>query len=76
MEITSVDQLQSIWKGFRSSIKSQIDPRALDDADALLAARSIVAQSIEIARQQKLIGNALEAHVDPLACRESIESIN
>ena len=32
-------------------------------SDALLAARSIVAQSIEIARQQKQIGNALEAHV-------------
>jgi isoleucyl-tRNA synthetase len=42
---------------------SQVDTAALDVADALLAARSLVAQSIEIARQQKLIGNALEAHV-------------
>ncbi len=41
----------------------QIDNEALADADALLAARSIVSQSIEIARQQKLIGNALEAYV-------------
>jgi isoleucyl-tRNA synthetase len=31
--------------------------------DALLVARSVVSQSIEIARQQKLIGNALEARV-------------
>ena len=36
---------------------------AIADTDALLDARSIVAQSIEVARQQKLIGNALEAHV-------------
>jgi isoleucyl-tRNA synthetase len=42
---------------------SQIDSQSLADAEALLAARSIVSQSIEIARQQKLIGNALEAHV-------------
>jgi isoleucyl-tRNA synthetase len=43
---------------------SQFDPKALEDVEALLAARSVVAQSIEIARQQKLIGNALEAHVE------------
>jgi len=42
---------------------SQIDNVAIEDATALLDARSIVAQSIEIARQQKLIGNALEANV-------------
>ena len=43
--------------------RAQFDPAAVADTDALLAARSIVAQSIEVARQQKLIGNALEAHV-------------
>ena len=43
--------------------RSHIDPGALHDGDALLAARSVVAQSIELARQQKLIGNAFEAHV-------------
>ncbi len=42
---------------------AQVDLNALGSVDALLAARSVVAQSIEIARQQKLIGNALEAHV-------------
>ncbi len=42
---------------------SQIDSGALEDAEALLEARSIVSQSIELARQQKIIGNALEAHV-------------
>ncbi|MBV8142584.1 MAG: isoleucine--tRNA ligase, partial [Verrucomicrobia bacterium] len=42
---------------------SLIDAAAIEDTDALLAARSLVAQSIEGARQQKLIGNALEAHV-------------
>jgi isoleucyl-tRNA synthetase len=42
---------------------SQVDPNALEKVEALLAARSLVAQSIETARQQKLIGNALEAHV-------------
>jgi isoleucyl-tRNA synthetase len=43
--------------------KSQIDIEAIDQVEALLAARSVVAQSVEVARQQKLIGNALEAHV-------------
>jgi isoleucyl-tRNA synthetase len=42
---------------------SQIDSGALEDVEALLQARSIVSQSIEVARQQKIIGNALEAHV-------------
>ncbi|MBV9391257.1 MAG: isoleucine--tRNA ligase, partial [Verrucomicrobia bacterium] len=41
-----------------------LDPGALKDAEALLAARAIVAQQIEIARQNKLIGNALEARVE------------
>jgi len=48
---------------FPESDPSQIDNGVIDDANALLDARSIVSQSIEIARQQKLIGNALEAHV-------------
>ena len=43
--------------------ESKIDRQAIDDGEALLAARSIVAQAIETARQQKLIGNALEAYV-------------
>ncbi|MBV9107047.1 MAG: isoleucine--tRNA ligase [Verrucomicrobia bacterium] len=42
---------------------SQVDLAAIEMVDALLAARSLVAQSIETARQQKLIGNSLEAHV-------------
>jgi isoleucyl-tRNA synthetase len=65
---------EEAWKFFGKSISvhlerfpepdhSQIDAKSIGDADALLAARSIVAQSIEIARQKKLIGNALEAHV-------------
>jgi isoleucyl-tRNA synthetase len=47
---------------FPETDPSQIDTGAIDDANALLDARSIVAQSIEFARQQKMIGNALEAH--------------
>jgi isoleucyl-tRNA synthetase len=43
--------------------REQIDLSAIREVDFLLAARSIVSQSIENARQQKLIGNALEAHV-------------
>jgi isoleucyl-tRNA synthetase len=43
--------------------QDRVDSSALRDVDALLAARSIVSQSIETARQQKLIGNGLEAHV-------------
>jgi isoleucyl-tRNA synthetase len=49
---------------FPDSDPSRIDENALADAEALLAARAIVAQAIEPARQQKLIGNGLEAHVD------------
>ncbi len=41
-----------------------INSAALDDVEALLAARSVVAQQIEAARQEKLIGNALEARVE------------
>jgi isoleucyl-tRNA synthetase len=65
---------EEAWKFFGKSISvhlerfpepdhSQIDTEAIVSADALLAARSIVSQSLENARQQKLIGNALEAHV-------------
>ena len=65
---------EEAWSSFGKSISvhlqrfpeadlSQIDTGAIDDANALLEARSIVAQSIEAARQQKMIGNALEAHV-------------
>jgi isoleucyl-tRNA synthetase len=65
---------EEAWSYFRRSTSvhlekfpeydnSQFDPNALENVEALLAARSVVAQSIEIARQQKLIGNALEAHV-------------
>jgi isoleucyl-tRNA synthetase len=43
---------------------SRLDSNALEDVEALLSARAIVAQAIEVARQQKLIGNALEAHVE------------
>jgi isoleucyl-tRNA synthetase len=42
----------------------QIDAQAMADVDALLRARAVVAQSIEAARQQKLIGNNLEAQVE------------
>jgi isoleucyl-tRNA synthetase len=48
---------------FPESDIARLDSNALEDVEALLAARSIVAQAIEVARQQKLIGNALEAHV-------------
>jgi isoleucyl-tRNA synthetase len=43
---------------------NEIDSAALRDVDALLDARSLVSQSIETARKQKLIGNGLEAHVE------------
>jgi isoleucyl-tRNA synthetase len=65
---------EEAWRFFGKSISvhleklpesdpSLIDTGALEEGEALLDARSIVAQSIELARQQKLIGNALEAHV-------------
>jgi isoleucyl-tRNA synthetase len=49
---------------FPDSDPSRIDEKALSDAEALLAARAIVAQAIEPARQHKLIGNGLEARID------------
>jgi isoleucyl-tRNA synthetase len=65
---------EEAWRFFGKSVsvhlerfpepdESKIDRQAIDDGEALLAARSIVAQAIETARQQKLIGNALEAYV-------------
>jgi isoleucyl-tRNA synthetase len=65
---------EEAWRFFGKSIsvhlekfpepdQSRIDRQAIEDGEALLAARSIVAQAIETARQQKLIGNALEAYV-------------
>jgi isoleucyl-tRNA synthetase len=39
------------------------DPAAESQIDALLKLRAVIAQAIEPARQQKLIGNALEANV-------------
>jgi isoleucyl-tRNA synthetase len=65
---------EEAWRFFGKSIsihlerfpepdQSKIDRQAIEDGEALLAARSIVAQAIETARQQKLIGNALEAYV-------------
>jgi isoleucyl-tRNA synthetase len=44
--------------------RDKVDSSALSEIHALLAARSMVSQSIESARQQKLIGNALEAYVE------------
>src|SRR6516165_8741139 len=44
--------------------RNRVDASALREINALLAARAIVSQSIESARQQKLIGNALEAYVE------------
>jgi isoleucyl-tRNA synthetase len=43
---------------------SRFDEQALADVEALLSARAIVSQAIEPARQQKLIGNGLEALVE------------
>ncbi|MBV8585179.1 MAG: isoleucine--tRNA ligase, partial [Verrucomicrobia bacterium] len=40
-----------------------LDPEAEDDGAALLQARSVVAQALEQLRQDKVIGNNLEAHV-------------
>jgi isoleucyl-tRNA synthetase len=40
-----------------------LDLQAVADVEALLRARALVAQSIEAVRQQKLIGNSLEAQV-------------
>jgi isoleucyl-tRNA synthetase len=40
-----------------------VDPQAVADVEALLRARAVAAQALEAARQQKQIGNNLEAHV-------------
>jgi isoleucyl-tRNA synthetase len=40
-----------------------IDPQAVADVEALLRVRAVAAQALEAARQQKQIGNNLEAHV-------------
>jgi isoleucyl-tRNA synthetase len=40
-----------------------IDSPAVADVEALLRVRAVVAQALESARQQKQIGNNLEAHV-------------
>jgi isoleucyl-tRNA synthetase len=51
-------------ESFPASDPQRVEEKALADVEALLDARAIVAQAIEPARQQKLIGNGLEAHVD------------
>jgi isoleucyl-tRNA synthetase len=45
------------------SDKKLIDPQAAADVEALLRARAVVTQALESARQQKQIGNNLEAQV-------------
>lgn len=50
---------------------TDVDSSAIRDVEALLSARSLVSQSIETARQQKLIGNGLEARVELLLPRDS-----
>jgi isoleucyl-tRNA synthetase len=40
-----------------------IDPQAVADVEALLRVRAVAAQALEAARQQKQIGNNLEAQV-------------
>jgi isoleucyl-tRNA synthetase len=42
----------------------RLDEQAIAEVEALLSARTIVAQAVEFARQQKLIGNGLEAYVE------------
>jgi isoleucyl-tRNA synthetase len=51
-------------ESFPDFYAGRVDQNAADDVEALLQVRSVVAQSIETARQQKLIGNTLEAHVE------------
>jgi len=43
--------------------EAALNPEAEADIEALLKLRGVIAQAIEPARQQKLIGNALEASV-------------
>ena len=67
-----------IWKSSRSTITRKPIPAPSKTWRLFSPHAPIVAQSIEIARQQKLIGNALEAHVELSLPREtsspSIES--
>jgi isoleucyl-tRNA synthetase len=42
---------------------NQLDNEAVQDVEALLRARDVVSRALETARQQKLIGNNLEAKV-------------
>ena len=42
---------------------AQFDPEAVQDVEALLRARHVVSHALETARQEKLIGNNLEAKV-------------
>jgi isoleucyl-tRNA synthetase len=42
---------------------AQFDPEAVQDVEALLRARQVVSHALETARQQKVIGNNLEAKV-------------
>jgi len=48
---------------FPNAGESARDPEAESQIDLLLKLRAVIAQAIEPARQQKLIGNALEANV-------------
>jgi isoleucyl-tRNA synthetase len=48
---------------FLQSDTKLIDPQAVADVEALLRVRAVAAQALEAARQQKQIGNNLEAHV-------------
>jgi len=48
---------------FKESNDASRDPKSEEQIDSLLKLRAVIAQAIEPARQQKLIGNALEANV-------------
>jgi isoleucyl-tRNA synthetase len=48
---------------FPEADSAQIDTEAVQDVEALLRARNVVSHALETARQQKLIGNNLEANV-------------
>jgi isoleucyl-tRNA synthetase len=48
---------------FPDADPAQIDAEAVNDVEALLRARHVVSHALETARQQKLIGNNLEAKV-------------
>jgi isoleucyl-tRNA synthetase len=55
--------------------ESARDPEAEAQIELLLKLRAVIAQAIEPARQQKLIGNALEANVT-LRLRDAVEFTN